>query len=68
MKTRLIWMALAAAAPTAAFAQGASPPKPAPAPTSKPAGHTVGEVVVTGQAPAVQTSIDRRSYSVSGDL
>ncbi|MDB5462060.1 MAG: TonB-dependent receptor [Phenylobacterium sp.] len=67
MKTRLIWMALAAA-PTAAFAQEASPPKPAPAPTSKPAGHTVGEVVVTGQAPAVQTSIDRRSYSVSGDL
>lgn len=35
-----------------------APPKPA----------AVGEVVVTGQAPATQTSIDRKSYSVAGDL
>ena len=65
MHKSLFLLALAAA-PTAAVAQQA--PAPAPArPAARPPG-TVGEVVVTGQAPAVQTSIDRRSYSVSSDL
>lgn len=65
MRTELISLAIAAAAlPGAAAAQE---PPASPAPAAKPP-KTVGEVVVTGQAPAVQTSIDRRSYSVSGDL
>src|SRR3569623_828776 len=42
-----------------------TPPKAAP-PGAGP--KTLGEVVVTGQAPAVQPSIDRRSYSVRGAL
>ena len=61
LQTRLIWMVLAATAvPALAAAQEAPAPKPPP--------RTVGEVVVTGQAPPVETSIDRKSYSVSGDL
>jgi outer membrane receptor protein involved in Fe transport len=40
-------------------------PKPAPASKS---GKTVGEVVVTGDTPALQTTIDRRSYSIANDL
>src|SRR4051794_825271 len=56
-------MAIAAAAPSLALAQAAPPPAPA-----KPPSKTVGEVVVNGQAAAVQTSIDRKSYSVAGDL
>jgi outer membrane receptor protein involved in Fe transport len=56
-------MALAAAPANAALAQGAPAKPPPPA-----AGKTVGEIVVTGQAAPVQTSIDRRSYSVAGDL
>lgn len=67
MQTRLIWMALAVATvPALAAAQQAPPPKSSPA--AKPLAPTVGEVVVTGQAAAVQTSIDRKSYNVSGDL
>jgi outer membrane receptor protein involved in Fe transport len=58
LRTRLILMALAAAAPSAALAQAA---KPAPE-------KSVSEVVITGQAPAVQTSVDRRSYNVASDL
>jgi outer membrane receptor protein involved in Fe transport len=73
LRNSLILLALAAA-PTAAFAQAA--PKPAPATTpapaakaaAKPGDHAVGEVVVTGQAPTLQTSIDRRSYDVGKDL
>lgn len=64
MHHRLIWLAAAAMLPVPAVAQPA-PPKPGPKP---PAAGTVGEVVVTGQAPAVQASIDRRSYSVASDL
>ena len=60
MHTRLVLTALAAAAvPSFAIAQQTAPPKPAA---------TVGEVVVTGEAPAARTSIDRKSYSVSSDL
>ena len=62
MRTALFCMALAA--PSFASAQQAPPANPkAPLP-----GHTVGEVVVTGQGAAVQTSIDRRSYDVTKDL
>jgi outer membrane receptor protein involved in Fe transport len=40
-----------------------------PAQAGKPAeGKTVGEVVVSGAAPDVRTSIDRTSYNVSKDL
>lgn len=62
------------AAPLAARAQdttsrpAAPPAKPAETPASTVAGHTVGAVVVTGQAPTLQTSIDRRSYDVGKDL
>ena len=63
MRLRLILLASVALGATPAFAQTS------PATTAKqPAGPTVGEIVVTGQAPAVQTSIDRRSYSVAADL
>ena len=55
MRTGLILIALASAAPSALLAQ-AAPDK------------SVSEVVVTGQAAPVQTSIDRRSYSVASDL
>lgn len=61
MRSCLIWAALAVA-PSHALAQ-AAPTRPA---AQKPA--AVGEVVVTGQAPAVQSSIDRKSYSVANDL
>jgi len=67
LQNRLIWMALAvAAAPSLAIGQPTPALKPAPA--AKSAAPTVGEVLVTGQAAAVQTSIDRKSYNVSGDL
>jgi outer membrane receptor protein involved in Fe transport len=64
----------AAAAPSLAVAQEARPaakPDPVaakPAAAKPPASKTVGEVVVNGQAAAVQTSIDRMSYSVANDL
>jgi outer membrane receptor protein involved in Fe transport len=72
VRKSLILTALAAA-PAVAFAQAAPPKSPPPAkPAAKPpaAGpaHTVGEVVVTGGAPTLQTSIDRRSYDVGKDL
>src|SRR4051812_20944107 len=71
VRAGFIWMALAAAAPCAAapcLAAAQEAPKPAKPPSAKSAPHTVGEVVVSGQAAAVQTGLDRRSYSVSGDL
>lgn len=62
--------AITALAPAAAMAQPApaptvsdAPKVPAPAP-----GPTVGEVVVTGEPPALATSIDRRSYNIRNDL
>lgn len=64
MHRRLIWLASAALVLPSAAAAQTPPANPAP----KPAAGTVGEVVVTGQAPAVQASIDRRSYSVAADL
>jgi len=62
----LVLLALAAA-PSAAFAEE-SPKAPTDKPASKAADRTVGAVVVTAQTPTLQTSIDRRSYSVSTDL
>src|SRR4051794_38187296 len=69
MRKGLVWaVVMTAGLPGVAMAQG-DPAKPAPtAPAPKPKGPTVGEVVVNGQAPPVTTSIDRRSYSVTGDL
>jgi outer membrane receptor protein involved in Fe transport len=65
VKTRLALLVLfATAAPVWALAEEA--PKPQAPPSSSPT--DVTGVVVTGQKPAVTTSIDRRSYSVSGDL
>lgn len=66
LRNSLVLVAFAAA-PTLAAAQEA-PPKPAATPPAKADGHTVGEVVVTADAPAVQTSIDRKSYSIANDL
>ena len=83
MRTGLISIVIAAALPSLAAAQEmapaqplqSAPEKPAPEKTgpAKPApgkpAHTVGEVVVTGEAAvAVQTSIDRKSYDVTKDL
>ena len=75
MRSGWVWAALAVAVPCEAAAQ-AAPPNPAPdklpaaAPGTPPAkaGRTVGEVVVTGTPPPVRAEIDRRSYSVTGDL
>lgn len=65
---RTDWLATAAvAALIAAPASAQAPQKPAPKAPAKPAA-TVGEVVVTGTAPPVRTSIDRQSYSVASDL
>lgn len=60
---------LAAGLPSLALSQE-NPPKPDDKPPAKAEGKgkTVGEVVVTGQVAPVQTSIDRKSYSVAGDL
>lgn len=57
-----LWLSAVALVPAPVLAQ------PAPAAPPKPAPGNVGEVVVTGQAPPVQVSIDRRSYSVATDL
>jgi outer membrane receptor protein involved in Fe transport len=72
LRIRLISLAIAAATPSLAVAQEVPPAQPpavkAAAPKAPPP-KTVGEVVVTGQsATAVQTSIDRKSYSVANDL
>lgn len=69
---RLVWLstaALLAVAPQA-LAQAARPgPAPAPAKPAADAPATVQGLTVTGQAQQpVRTAIDRRSYSVSGDL
>jgi outer membrane receptor protein involved in Fe transport len=60
LRTGLILMALVA--PSTAIAQTTATPPKAPAEKS------VSEVVITGQAPAVQTGVDRRSYNVANDL
>jgi outer membrane receptor protein involved in Fe transport len=69
-------MAFAAALPLPGLALAqAAPAAPAPAapPRSKPPSDrapdtTVGGVVITSKTPPITTAIDRRSYSVSGDL
>ncbi|KQV55654.1 MULTISPECIES: outer membrane beta-barrel family protein [unclassified Caulobacter] len=53
-------------APATPAAPQAAPQKPAEKPAEASTG--VSAVTVTADAPAVRTSIDRRSYSVSGDL
>jgi len=65
VRTGLILLAVAAAFPSMALAQEAAKPSPA---GSDGKTRTVGEVVVTGQVAPVLTSIDRKSYSVAGDL
>ncbi|HVI31986.1 TonB-dependent receptor domain-containing protein [Phenylobacterium sp.] len=50
-----------------AAAQGPAPPTKPPA-AAKPEPKTVGEVVVSGAAQDVRTSIDRTSYDVAKDL
>ncbi len=65
MRTGVIALAIAAALPATAIAQDT---QPKPTRSAGKADKTVGDVVVTGQAPAVQTAIDRRSYSVTADL
>ncbi len=61
MGIRLISFALAASLPTVVFAQET-------APKSDSKTKMVGELVVNGQAAAIQTSIDRKSYSLATDL
>lgn len=66
---RAYWLATVAALAALAYpalAQPAAPAKPA-APAAKPP-TTVKEITVEGAPPPVRTSIDRQSYSVSGDL
>ncbi|WP_454761039.1 TonB-dependent receptor domain-containing protein [Caulobacter segnis] len=60
MHIGLVWAAVVAA--QAATAPAPPPQKPAEA------SNGVSAVTVTADAPAVRTSIDRRSYSVAGDL
>lgn len=65
---RAIWLAgLASALATPPALAQSLAPRPA-APAKATPGPTVGEVVVTGTAPPVRTSIDRKSYSVANDL
>ena len=69
MHIAFVWAALAAAqaAPATTAAPQAAPETPTPgAPTPTPT--SVSAVQVTADAPQVRTSIDRRSYSVTGDL
>lgn len=72
--SKLVWLSTAAllAATPQAWAQTARPIPAKPAATAKPAADppsTVQGVTVTGQAQQpLRTAIDRRSYSVSGDL
>lgn len=68
MSIGTVWIALAAQA--AASAAAPAPQTPAEKPAAKPveASNGVSAVTITADAPAVRTSIDRRSYSVSGDL
>jgi outer membrane receptor protein involved in Fe transport len=70
MRLKLLLIASAMMLPGLAMAQ--TTPAPAPAAASKPvdksAPTAVEGVVVTGDANAIRTSIDRRSYSVANDL
>lgn len=65
-----VWIALAAQAAAAASPAAQPPVSQAPAAKSPAAeaANGVSAVTITADAPAVRTSIDRRSYSVSGDL
>lgn len=66
----MIGLLLAGASAQAQTAPPAAspPPSPAPAPAAKSDGNTVQGVTVQGGQPPMKSSIDRRSYSVSGDL
>jgi outer membrane receptor protein involved in Fe transport len=70
MRLKLLLVASAMILPSLAMAQTA--PAQAPAAASRPADKSaptaVEGVVVTGDANAIRTSIDRRSYSVANDL
>jgi outer membrane receptor protein involved in Fe transport len=70
MRKGLVWAAMMTASlPVVAMAQTPAPSPVPPGPGQPPApGKTVGELVVNGRAPAVVTSIDRKSYSVTNDL
>ncbi|MDQ0465636.1 outer membrane receptor protein involved in Fe transport [Caulobacter ginsengisoli] len=61
-----VGMLLAASAVEAQTAPAPNPPAAKPAPKTE--GTTVSGVTVKADEPPVKTSIDRRSYSVSGDL
>ena len=60
------YLVLSFAACAAASPALAQQPAPQPAPQRPP--NTVGEVRVEGTPPPVRASIDRKSYSVTGDL
>lgn len=65
----MLLAAQAAGAQTPAPAPSPPPSQaPAPAPAPKSDGNTVQGVTVQGGQPPMKSSIDRRSYSVSGDL
>jgi outer membrane receptor protein involved in Fe transport len=70
MRLKLLLAATAMMLPSLAMAQTAPTPAPAAAsrPVDKSAPTAVEGVVVTGDANAIRTSIDRRSYSVANDL
>ena len=51
-----------------AIAQEKPAARPAAAPAKPAAPSTVGEITVTGTPPPVRVDIDRKSYSVAGDL
>ncbi|WP_165842966.1 TonB-dependent receptor domain-containing protein [Phenylobacterium deserti] len=67
MRKRILFAAVAAV-PSLALAQQAPSPAPTETPAQKSGETAVGEVVVTAETPQVQTSIDRRSYSLGADL
>jgi outer membrane receptor protein involved in Fe transport len=70
MRLKLLLVASAMILPSLAMAQTAPAQAPAAAsrPVDKSAPTAVEGVVVTGDANAMRTSIDRRSYSVANDL
>jgi outer membrane receptor protein involved in Fe transport len=71
MRLKLLLAATAMILPSLAMAQTAPASAPAPAaakPVDKAAPTAVEGVVVRGDANAMRTSIDRRSYSVANDL
>jgi outer membrane receptor protein involved in Fe transport len=71
MRRRLALLAASMLMPTGAALAAEPPTKPAPSPPASPAaeaGKTVEGVTVNGAQQAVRSSIDRKSYSLTGDL